>query len=77
MYILLKSGVHAWTQVAGVAISMISLAKVGSFHVGGGGFTLPRPAQLAELPHTEVDPKLFPHSTCVKFLGNSQQKCYI
>ena len=27
-----------------------------------------RPALLAELPHSEVDPKLFPHSTCVKFL---------
>ena len=28
---------------------------------------IPRPAQLAELPHSEFGPELFPHSTYVKF----------
>ena len=37
MYILLKSGVRAWTQVAGVAISLISLVKVRKLSFGGGG----------------------------------------
>ena len=30
-------------------------------------FTQIRPAQLAELPRSEFDPELFPHSAYVKF----------
>ena len=34
---------------------------------GGGRVSTIRPAQLAELPRSEFDPELFPHSTYVKF----------